>query len=116
MAYTRILKIQKSLHRILMDYFLTKSSYPGIISIKEIKVQTDLKRANVYMSVMGNLEDVEKTRIKLEKDRFEIRSLINRRLRMKYCPYLQFFVNHISMPLSSVEQTLLDLKEKGEIS
>lgn len=112
----RILKIQKSLHRILMNYFLTKSSYPGIISVKEIKVQTDLKRANIYISVMGGLEDVEKTLIKLEEDRFAIRSLINKRLRMKYCPYLQFFVNHISMPLSPVEQTLMDLREKDELS
>lgn len=112
----RILKIQKSLQRILMDYFLTKSTYPGIISVKEIKVQTDLKRANVYISVMGNLEDVEDTKIKLEEDRYAIRSLINKRLRMKYCPYLQFFVNHISMPLSPIEQTLMDLREKGEFS
>jgi len=112
----RILKIQKSLHRILMNYFLTKGSYPGIISVKEVKVQTDLKRANIYISVMGSLGDVEKTRIKLEKDKFAVRSLINKRLRMKYCPYLQFFVNHISMPLSPVEQTLMDLREKGEFS
>lgn len=112
----RILKIQKSLQKILMDYFLTKSSYPGIISVKEVKVQTDLKRANVYISVMGGEEDVKRTRIKLEKDRFAMRSLINNRLRIKYCPYLQFFVNHISMPLSPVEQTLMELREKDELS
>ncbi len=109
----RILKIQKSLQRCLMSYFLTKSSYPGIISVKEIKVQADLKRANVYISVMGEMEDVERTRIKLEEDRFAIHNLINSRLRMKYCPHLQFFVNHIAMPLSSVEQTLMDFREKG---
>ncbi len=112
----RILKIQKSLQRILMDHFLTKSSYPGVISVKEIKVQTDLKKANVYISVMGSKEDVEKTRIKLEEDRFAIRSLINNRLRMKYCPYLHFFVNHISLPLSPVEQTIMDFREKGDVS
>ena len=112
----RILKIQKSLHRILMDYFLTKNPYPGVISVKEIKVQSDLKRANIYISVMGRLEDAERTRKKLEEDRFAIRSLINSRLRMKYSPYLQFFVNHVSMPLSPVEKTLMELREKDEIS
>ena len=49
----RILKIQKSLHRILMDYFLTKGPYPGIISVKEVKVQSDLKRANIYIFCYG---------------------------------------------------------------
>lgn len=112
----RILKIQKNLHRILMDYFLTKGPYPGIISVKEVKVQSDLKRANVYISVMGRLEDAEKTRRKLEEDRLDIRSLINSRLRIKYSPYLQFFVNHISIPLSPVEKTLMELREKDEIS
>ena len=112
----RILKIQKSLKKILMDYFLTKSSYPGIISIKEIKVQSDLKRAHIYISVMGGEEDVARTRVKLEEDRFAMRSLINKRLRIKYCPYLNFFVNHISLPLSPVEQTLMDLREKDELS
>ena len=65
---------------------------------------------------MGHLEDAEKTRRKLEEDRFAMRSLINNRLRMKYSPYLQFFVNHISMPLSPVEKTLMELKEKDEFS
>lgn len=115
MIKTRILRIQKNLHRVLMDYFLVKSSYPGIISIKEIELQSDLKRANVYISVMGTVQDVEAVRIKLEEDRLGIRSLINRRLRMKYCPYFHFFVNHVSLPLSNVEKTLAQLKSRGEI-
>ena len=108
----RILKIQKNLRRILMDYFLIKTTYPGVISIKEINLDRDLRRANVYISVMGSAGDVEKTKSRLEEDRLSIRSLINKRLRMKYCPYLNFFVNHISLPLSSVEKTLLNLKQK----
>ena len=111
---TRILKIQKNLHRVLMDYFLTKSSlsYPGIISVKEIELQSDLKKANVYISVMGDKKDVETTRLKLEEDRIGIRNLINRRLRMKYCPYFTFFVNHISTHLSDVEQKLMNIKKQ----
>ena len=113
---TRVLKIQKNVHRVLMDYFLTKSSrsYPGIISVKVVEIQSDLKKANVYISVMGSRKDFRTTCVKLEEDRMKMRSLINQRLRMKYCPYLKFFVNHIDLPLTSVEQTLLDLREKGE--
>ena len=112
---TRILRIQKSLHRVLMDYFLIKSplSYPGIISVKEIELQSDLKSANVYISVLGTEEDAEQTRVNLDKDRRGILSLVNRRLRMKYCPYFHFFVNHISLPLSPVEETLALLREKN---
>ncbi len=117
MVHTRILKIQRNLQRILMDYFLTKSarSYPGIISVKEVELQSDLKKASVYISVMGTKEDVRLTRLKLEEDRLDIRSLVNRRLRLKYCPYFNFFVNHITLPLSQVEQTLVSLREKDEI-
>lgn len=117
MASTRILKIQKNLHRVLMDYFLTKSarSYPGIISVKEVQLTSDLKKASVYISVMGAPKDVWKTRVKLEEDRLNIRNLVNRRLRMKYCPYFNFFVNHVGLPLSQVEQTLAGLREKGEV-
>ena len=113
----RMLKIQKSLHRILMDYFLIKSrgSYPGVISVKEIKVQPDLKKANVYLSVMGSPKEVDSVRFRLEEDQQSIRRLVGQRLRIKYCPYFHFFVNHISMPLSPVEQTLAVLREKGEI-
>ena len=110
----RILKIQKNLQRVLMDYFLVKSSYPGIISIKEIELQSDLKKANVFISVMGTLKDVENTRLKLEADRMSMRSLVNNRLRMKYCPYFHFFVNHIPLPLSHVESALSSLREKFE--
>ena len=117
MVHTRILKIQRNLHRVLMDYFLTKSarSYPGVISVKEVKLQSDLKKAGVYISVMGTLKDVQMTRLRLEEDRLDIRDLVNRRLRMKYCPYFKFFVNHITLPLSTVEQKLAELREKGEV-
>jgi len=111
---TRILKIQKNVQRVLMDYFLTKSCgfYSGVISIKEVEIQSDLKKANVYLSVMGSFKDFQSTRKKLEEDRMKMRSLINQRLRMKYCPYLNFFVNHIELSLTPVEQTLLKLREK----
>ena len=116
MAYSRLVKIQKNLHRILMDYFLTKSatSYPGVISIKEVQIQPNLKKCNVYISVMGSMKDVHKVRALLEDDRDEMVQLVNRRLRMKYCPKFQFFVNHVDWVPSVVEQELFRLKEKSE--
>ena len=117
MMNIRILRIQKNLHKVLMDYFLVRSqrTYPGVISVKEIELEPDFKKAKVYISVMGTAEDAQQTRLRLEADRFHIRTLINRRLRMKYCPYLNFFVNHITLPLSKVEQTLAGLKESGQL-
>ena len=111
---TRILKIQKNIQRVLMDYFLTKSSgaYPGIISVKVVEIHSDLKTANVYISVMGSRKDFYVVRDKLEEDRMKMRDLINQRLRMKYCPYLTFFVNHIDFSLTSVEKTLLSIREE----
>ena len=117
MTYSRLVKIQRNLHRVLMDYFLTKSStsYPGVISIKETQIQPNLKKCNVYISVMGSSEDAETVRNLLEKDRSEMVSLVNRRLRMKYCPYFTFFVNHVDWSLSSVEEKLSQLKSDKEI-
>lgn len=114
MTSTRVLKIQKNLQRVLMDFLLVKSggSYPGIISVKEVDLQADFKSAKVYISVMGTVKDYQRSSVKLEEDRDEIRLLINKRLRMKYCPYLHFFVNHIPIPLSSVERALVDIKTK----
>ena len=112
---TRILKIQKNLHRVLMDYFLVKSkrSYPGIISVKEIELASDLRNANVYISVMGSEQDMLSTKVKLEEDRMDIRALVNKRLRMRYSPYFHFFVNHIPFKESPVEETLAGLRNKS---
>ena len=117
MARMRVLKIQKNLHRILMDYFLVKSAraYPGIISIKEIELSADLRRAVVYISVMGKPKDAQAARVKLEEDRMNIRRLVNQRLRMKYCPYFHFFVNHVALPPSGVEETLARLRHQREL-
>ncbi len=117
MAYSRLVKIQKNLHRVLMDYFLIKSSasYPGVISIKELQIQPNLRKCNVYISVMGSLKDVRTARNLLEENRAEMVHWVNRRLRMKYCPYFQFFVNHVDWSLSSVEEKLFHLKEKNEL-
>lgn len=111
MASTRVLKVQKNLQRILMDYFLIKEggSYSGIVSVKEVQLQSDFKSAKVYISVMGNVKAYKSMVVKVERSRHDIRNLINKRLRMKYFPYFYFYVNHIPIPLSNVEKALADI-------
>ena len=100
----RLLKINRNLQKILMEYFLTKKkhSYPGFISVKETAVAGDMKSAKVFLSVMSEKDCSKQIYTTLEQERYFIQKAVSRALRVKFCPRLNFFVNHVPYTLSQV--------------
>ena len=93
----RLLKINKSLQKVLMEYFIKKrkSSYPGFISVKETSIANDMKSARVFLSVMSEKDCSDEIYTALERERYFIQKSVSRVLKMKFCPRLNFFVNHV---------------------
>lgn len=80
-----------------------KNSYPGFISIKETAIANDMKTAKVFLSVMSEKDCSEQIYTSLEQERYFIQKAVSRRLKIKFCPRLNFFVNHVPYTLSSDE-------------
>ena len=103
----RILKLNKQLQRVLMDYFMKKmkTPLPGFISIKETSMATDMKSAKVFLSVMNPIDCSAEVLEALEQERYWIQRSVSRGLQIKFCPHLSFFVNHVPYSLSEVMET-----------
>ncbi len=98
----RLIKINKNLQKVLMEYFIRKkkNALPGFVSVKEADMARDMKSARVFLSVMSE-KDCSKTVHKvLETERYFIQKAVSQALRLKFCPRLSFFVNHVPYVLS----------------
>ena len=85
-----------------MEYFIRKKkcSYPGFISVKEASVANDMKSARIFLSVMSEKDCSDEIYTSLEQERYFIQKSISRVLKMKFCPRLNFFVNHVPYALN----------------
>ena len=62
----------------------------GFITITEVKVSPDLRYARVFISVLGSLEDRQRTLDILDSEKAFIRQLIGRRFRLRHTPEITF--------------------------
>ena len=65
-----------------------------------------MKSAKVFLSVMSEKDSSEEMSMMLEQERFFIQKTISRALKTKFCPRLNFFVNHVSYVLSPEEKNI----------
>ena len=96
----RLLKINKNLQKVLMEYFIRKrkKTFPGFVSVKETDMARDMKSARVFLSVMSEKDCSAEIEAALEEERFFIQKTVSRSLKMKFCPRLNFFINHVPLP------------------
>ena len=101
----RILKINKNLQKTLMEYFIRKrkNAFPGFVSVKEASISSDMKSAKVFLSVMSEKDCSDEIYKALDGERYFIQKAVSNSLRMKFCPRLNFFVNHVPYLLSVEE-------------
>ena len=99
----RLLKLNSRLQKILMEYFMRKmkNPFPGFVSVKEVSTAPDMKSAKVFLSIMSEQDNSEETRAVLEQERYFIQKAISRSLKIKFCPRLNFFVNHVPYTLTA---------------
>ena len=93
----RVLKMNKNLQKILMEYFMrkTKNHFPGVLSVKEAQIASDMKSARVFLSVMSEKDCSKAIKEALHQERYFIQKAVSHSLRIKFCPRLNFFVNHV---------------------
>ncbi len=99
----RLLKLNRGLQKVLMEYFIRKMkhSLPGFISVKESVVASDMKSAKIFLSVMSEKDTSVEVLSILEKERYLLQKSVSDSLRMKFCPRLNFFINHVPYLLNS---------------
>ena len=93
----RILKLNRSIQKILMEYFIKHMQRKAVISIKEVSLSLDMKFAKVYISIMSDQNLSPHLYSTLEQERYRMQKAIAKVEKMKFCPRLKFFVNYVPL-------------------
>lgn len=81
----------------------------GLASVNEVEVSPDLHLARVYMSGFNEEETREVVRL-LQQRAPRIRSLLGKRIRLRYTPELDFRYDETAARAGRIESLLHDLK------
>jgi len=84
----------------------------GITSVTEVQLTRDLRYASVYVSIYGSDLEKEKTLYALTKASGYIRSEIGRRIRLRYVPEINFFLDNSIEYGVHIEKVIKSLKEE----
>lgn len=65
----------------------------AFITVTDVRMTADLKIARVYVSIYGDAKTKVKAMQTLELEKGHIRSLLGSRIRLKFTPALEFFID-----------------------
>ncbi len=102
--------IKREVSDILHTRFRSESVY---ITITDVEVAPDLRRARVFYSVIGDEARVRESQVWLDGSREEIRRFLGRRIVLKFLPHLSFH-NDPSIERGMNLINLLDELEENE--
>jgi ribosome-binding factor A len=93
----------------------------GITSVTEVQLTRDLRYASVYVSIFGTDLEKEETLQTLIRAAGYIRGEIGRRIRLRYVPEINFFLDnsieygvHIENVIKSLKKEETDANERPE--
>ena len=92
----RIQRVEKKLRQIVAKYFLSghfRANLKGLVSVSNVKVSSDLRMGKVFISVLGSEKDKQKSLREILLRSKDVQGQVNRELRMKFNPRLQFFLD-----------------------
>jgi len=78
----------------------------GFITILEIKMSDDLRRAKVFCSIYGGEETKEKTLAALKRSKGFIRHLLGERVKLRYTPEITFTLDNTLETVAKIEEIL----------
>jgi bifunctional oligoribonuclease and PAP phosphatase NrnA len=88
----------------------------GFVTVTEVEVSPDLKQAKVWVSILGDEEEVEESLRALEKAKGFLRRELGKRVRLRYTPELKINLDHGAEISEKVQDILHDLAEERRMN
>ena len=91
----RVERAEKELQQIIASYMITGFKYPlkGLVSVSRVQASPDLRHAKVFVSVMGSEDDADESIETLTDNAQIFQKEVGKKLPMKFCPKLKFFLD-----------------------
>ena len=115
MVNRRLEKMNGLIKEAVSEILLYKSKDPRLnsLSITEVKVTADLKKAHVLYSHLGGDAEKEAVKNALEKARGFVRSALSERLNLRYTPEVRFEFDRNLEYAHHINDVLRELKPES---
>jgi ribosome-binding factor A len=106
-------RVNEAVREVLSDSMkLLKDPRVGFVTVTDVRTSPDLRHAKVFVSVLGSEEEREATMDGLASAHGLLQSVVNRELRIKRTPTLEFVYDDTAERAARLERILLE-KERG---
>jgi ribosome-binding factor A len=106
-------RVNEAVREVLSDSMkLLKDPRVGFVTVTDVRTSPDLRHAKVFVSVLGSEEEREATMDGLTSAHGILQSVVNRELRIKRTPTLEFVYDDTAERAARLERILLE-KEQG---
>ena len=114
MIPNRIKRVNEACKEALSEVLQKEIKDPriGFVTVTKVEVTPDLHQAKVWISVLGDNEEVEENLRGMEKAKGFIRRELGRRVRIRYTPELKFYLDQGAETSERVQDLLHNLGEE----
>ena len=103
-------QVKKDVSQII-GYEMKDPRLAGITSVTDVQLSRDLRYASIYVSIFGSDQVKEETLQTLIKATGFIRTEIGKRIRLRYTPEINFFLDNSIEYGAHIERVIKSLKE-----
>lgn len=111
MSADRMRRVNEAVREVLSDAMkLLKDPRVGFVTVTDVRTSPDLRHAKVYVSVLGSDSERAATMEGLASAHGVLQTAVNRELRMKRTPTLDFVYDDTAERADRVERMLADME------
>jgi ribosome-binding factor A len=113
MSNDRMRRVNEAVREVLSDAIkLLKDPRVGFVTVTDVRTSPDLRHAKVYVSVLGSESERTATMDGLASAHGVLQSAVNRELRLKRTPTLDFVYDDTAERADRLERMLADMESE----
>jgi ribosome-binding factor A len=113
MSNDRMRRVNEAMREVLSDAIkLLKDPRVGFVTVTDVRTSPDLRHAKVYVSVLGTESERAATMDGLASAHGVLQSAVNRELRLKRTPTLDFVYDDTAERADRLERMLADMESE----
>jgi ribosome-binding factor A len=107
-------RVEEACHEVLSEVLQREVKDPrvGFVTITDVKLTADLRHSRVFVSVLGDEDDVERSMAGLDSAKGYMRSALGKHLRIKYLPEIEFVLDSSGEEALRLEGIMKQVEEE----
>lgn len=115
MPVPRVERLRAALRDAVSEILQRQLKDPGVgfVTVTDVEVSADLRHVKVYVSVLGEAEEQQRTVAALARATGFVRSEVGRRVRLRHTPEIVFVLDHSIAQGARILQLMNEVRQAG---